>query len=1055
METIGKKYRVIKLLGQGAMGEVFLVSPPRGDPVALKLLKTGGLKNQKAAVEQFENEFKVLKKLSHPNIGHIHDYGYDGELDRIYFTSPWLRGSDFFAATKESGNEQIEELLVQLLRALNYLHQKNIIHCDLKPGNIYVENGQVLLIDFGLAGYWGKSIAGTPTYLAPEIFRGERHSIASDLYAVGVIFYNALGRMQPFSGKTLQEIYERHRTYTPPSLTDLKPEIPKYLSDIALNLLAKKPSERYPSAAAVIEEIAAYSGKKYSVETQETLLSYLPTASELIGRKEAQWGVEKQLKTFLNPGSRKAYVGLFLHGEHGVGKSKFVEQIKTRLQLEKVQVEEAILPLSEADRGLLRTARAILVEDMENYVESGRALTEFLSLLEQKVLSPETTRMMLVVTGTSPEHFRPFAGLFPAEEFSLESIPLSPFTEEDMAQFVDSIVGQKGIPLEFMAELYRNTGGNPGLASQLIRSMIERGLLFDEGGRWSPDLLANLGAALAKMETPGSLEDRLRQELAMLSPDEREVMIWLGMAPHGLTGKMMARLAGGARDKLLDTMLAKKLIRREEGKLYLLYRSTYVSYLRKTIPAEDQKRRHDQLSRKEIGLEENRILYHVSLGSDQVAAIAAKEALARTLSRQGRKEGALEYYHELFSQCLTAPLSQRVDWAIGEADNLIWLDRFSEAATVLERVEREMKPPAEKLPLKKELVVWEKKGLAYLHQLKLQEARDCLNRGLTSSEKWKVWGDYVRFLNDLAQIEVITGNLAKAEEEFLESRERMKSLSKEDLARITNNDLGNVYFRKGEFGRAISLLKKDVKFLSKVPYPEPCARAVYTLAESYRSAKKYFRAARQYEKCAALCKKENLFGLLLRAYNGLGNLHMIRGRKNEAITCYQRALDISVHLREPTTKAALLVNQGIIYRRDNNLPQASRRFLLAKQILESIPSMLAYEQLLLSKCYNELSAISLESQDATKALSFQMERLRLVEEHDTLKSEEFSVMISLAELYLKNRLTDQFEHEIEKLRGLAKTEEERVMVTALEKEWKEVDRSDQDRTLKVEEGPRV
>ena len=182
---------------------------------------------------------------------------------------------------------------------------------------------------------------------------------------------------------------------------------------------------------------------------------------------------------------------------------------------------------------------------------------------------------------------------------------------------------------------------------------------------------------------------------------------------------------------------------------------------------------------------------------------------------------------------------------------------------------------------------------------------------------------------------------------------------------------------------------------------------------------------------------------------------MIRGRKNEAITCYQRALDISVHLREPTTKAALLVNQGIIYRRDNNLPQASRRFLLAKQILESIPSMLAYEQLLLSKCYNELSAISLESQDATKALSFQMERLRLVEEHDTLKSEEFSVMISLAELYLKNRLTDQFEHEIEKLRGLAKTEEERVMVTALEKEWKEVDRSDQDRTLKVEEGPRV
>lgn len=1049
MEMIGKKYRVIKLLGQGAMGEVYLVSPPRGEPVALKLLKTGELKNQKAAVEQFENEFKVLKKLSHPNIGHIHDYGYDEELDRIYFTSPWLRGSDLFAATSASTNEQIEELLVQLLRALNYLHQKNIIHCDLKPGNIFVENGLVLLIDFGLAGYWGKSIAGTPTYLAPEIFRGERHSVASDLYAVGAIFYNCLGRMQPFSGKTLQEIYERHRTYTPPSLSDLKPEVPKYLSDIALTLLSKKADERYSSAAAVIEEIAAYSGKKYSVETQETLLSYLPTASELIGRKEAQWTVEKQLKTFLTPSSRKAYVGLFLHGEHGVGKSKFVEQIKTRLQLEKISVEEVLLPLSETDRDLLKGAKAILIEDMESYLDAHRALSEFLSVLEQKVLSPETTRMMLVVTGTAPEQFRPFESLFPAEEFSYESISLSPFTEEDMVQFVESIVGQKGIPQAFQAELFRNTGGNPGLASQIIRSMIEAGLLFDEAGRWSPDLLANLGAALEKMESPRSLEDRLRQELSSLSLDEREVMVWLGMAPHGLTSKMIGHLTGKNAGSLLDKMRGQKRVRREEGKLHLLYRSAYVPYLRKTIPSEDQKRRHHLLARKEIGLESNQLLYHISLGSDPMAAISAKESLARNLSRQGRKEGALEYYHELFSQCPTAPLSQRVDWAIGEADNLIWLDRFSEAVQVLERVEREMKLTTEKLPLKKELVVWEKKGLAYLHQLKLQEARDYLNRGLALSEKEKVWGDYVRFLNDLAQIEVITGNLVKAEEEFRESREKMKTLSKEDLARITNNDLANVYFRKGEFGSAISLLKKDVKFLSKIPYLEPCARALYTLAESYRSAKKNWRAVRNYEKCAALCKKENLFGLLLRAYNGLGNLYMTRDKKNEALACYQRALDISVHLKEPTTKAALLVNQGIIYRRDKNLPQASRRFLLAKQILESMPKLLAYEQMLLSKCYNELSTISLESQDAPRALSFQMERLRLVEGHDTLKSEEFSVMISLAELYLKNRLTDQFGNEIEKLKGLAKTDEERGKIAALEKEWKEVDLPDSDRTLKV------
>src|SRR5687767_4217784 len=132
MDLIAKKYRVLKSLGQGAMGEVFLVLPPRGEPVALKLLKTTETGSQKSAIEQFENEFKVLKKLSHPNIGKIFDYGYDPELKKVYFTTPWLKGTDLFIATKDTPYPKVEEYFVQLLRALNYLHQKGLIHCDLK-----------------------------------------------------------------------------------------------------------------------------------------------------------------------------------------------------------------------------------------------------------------------------------------------------------------------------------------------------------------------------------------------------------------------------------------------------------------------------------------------------------------------------------------------------------------------------------------------------------------------------------------------------------------------------------------------------------------------------------------------------------------------------------------------------------------------------------------------------------------------------------------------------------------------------------------------------------
>src|SRR3989338_9012272 len=101
MDMIAKKYPVLKSLGTGAMGEVFLVLNPRGDAVALKLLKSAEPIQSAAAISQFENEFKVLKKLSHPNIGKIFDYGFDEEQKKVFFTSPWLKGCDLFTATKD------------------------------------------------------------------------------------------------------------------------------------------------------------------------------------------------------------------------------------------------------------------------------------------------------------------------------------------------------------------------------------------------------------------------------------------------------------------------------------------------------------------------------------------------------------------------------------------------------------------------------------------------------------------------------------------------------------------------------------------------------------------------------------------------------------------------------------------------------------------------------------------------------------------------------------------------------------------------------------------
>ncbi|MBI2338808.1 MAG: tetratricopeptide repeat protein [Deltaproteobacteria bacterium] len=1055
MELIAKKYRVLKSLGQGAMGEVFLVLPPRGEPVALKLLKSFEPASGQAAISQFENEFKVLKKLSHPNIGKIGDYGFDPEQKKVFFTSPWLKGTDLYAATDGLPFEKCEDYFVQVLRAINYLHQKGIIHCDLKPGNIFVENDNILLIDFGLAGYWGESIVGTPTYLAPEIYRGEHHNVASDLYAVGVIFYNCLTRTQPFSGASLQEVYDRHRTYTPPPISQLNPKAPGYMSDVVSALLSKRPEERYPSASAVIEEIGAYSKTKYSVETPETLLSYLPTTSELIGRKEIQWRIENMVNDFLKGEKGAPFFGLFIYGDRGLGKTKFIGQIKNRLQLEKVVVEEAVLPLTEEDRHVLAGSRAVILEDMENYLTDpkGRGgLQAFLSFLEQKILSPETTRFLFVVSGTREADWAPFERLFPKDDFQFEKVKLAPFAGEETRVFLETVIGQKEIPENFVQEIYRDTAGNPGLCTQIIQSLIQQGLLFDESGRWSPDLLAHLSRALQKVEMPRSLEEQMELDYASFSSEEKEIVDWLAIAGHGLTPRALEKPTRLPKiRRILDAMEEKRIVRIEGGNNYVFYRQAMVPFVRKKIPIEEARRRHTRLAERDVGLSEALTWLHQSWGEDRVLAQTSLEKLADLMNQEGRKEEALEHYLNLQKTFfVAAPLSQRLNWIIKTADVLIWLNRFREACEMLSAIEKEAEKGADAIPLKSRLALWEKKGLSLLHQEKIEEAGRYFKGGLElAAGSADTRMEQIRFLNDLAEIEVLTGHLEKAIPGFAEARELAKQLAKSELKYITNNDLGHVYHQLKDYERAIPLLKGDAKLFSTMKSFEPLARALYSLAESYRAVKKFRKAVKEYKHCIGICQKENLFPVLLRAYNGLGNIYLADKKYEEALSTYQKAIDISVRLKDPTTKAALLANQGLIYRHEQNWTLSARRFLLARQILEEKEKRLPYEQMLLSKCYNELAHIARKEKDNLKALSFQVELAQMVEKTETLKGEQFATRRDLAELYLDNRLVDPFQAELARLDEWAKAPEEKAQVAALKERWAKIQICDQESTQKV------
>ena len=230
---IAKRYTLSHLLGAGAMGSVYQATDRlRGQTVALKRLIT-----QAVGVDQTQDEgvlrlalgheFQMLASLRHPNIISVLDYGFD-ELQQPYFTMPLLDGAqDIIKAGHNLTVEQKVLLLIEILQALVYLHRQGIIHRDLKPDNVLVlPNGQIKVLDFGVARSRIQTrsigIAGTPLYIAPEIWAGSTPSAASDLYAIGIIAYQLLADRLPFSNLQDLNDYLEAAANAAPDLTLLE-----------------------------------------------------------------------------------------------------------------------------------------------------------------------------------------------------------------------------------------------------------------------------------------------------------------------------------------------------------------------------------------------------------------------------------------------------------------------------------------------------------------------------------------------------------------------------------------------------------------------------------------------------------------------------------------------------------------------------------------------------------------------------------------------------------------------------------------------------------------
>ena len=263
-------YRVVRPLGQGGMGVVYLADDTRlGRPVTLKVLHPQDTADGKRR-ERLRLEARAAAALVHPNVVAVHALEeISGQLFIVSEYAPGHTARERLDARGPLPADEAIDVALQVARGLDAAHRQGIIHRDLKPENILVgDNGAVRILDFGIA----RTIAvepgqqrltatgvmvGTPGYMAPEQLDGAAGDVRSDLFAFGTVLYELVSGANPFQGKTASSTAARIMTVDPAPLSSLNPIFPPALDVIVARCLKKNPAERYGSAAEVAGELDA------------------------------------------------------------------------------------------------------------------------------------------------------------------------------------------------------------------------------------------------------------------------------------------------------------------------------------------------------------------------------------------------------------------------------------------------------------------------------------------------------------------------------------------------------------------------------------------------------------------------------------------------------------------------------------------------------------------------------------------------------------------------------------------------------------------------------
>lgn len=1042
MKWIDGKYEIIRTLGGGGFSDVYLVKSPDGE-VALKLLKTEvTLRPSEKTLICFKNEFNILKNLSHPNIARILDFGLDEKLMQYYFTAEHVEGTDTYNSTKGKDIATIINLFVQALRALEYLHSYRIFHFDIKAGNLLVtEDDRLKLIDFGLATIDPKGrLMGTPSYMSPEIVRGEKPDGRSDIYSLGVLWYYCLARKNPFKSADPKVTIENQKTLTPPPASSFNANIPKYLDQILKRMLEKRPEKRYERASDIIKDLNIIGNLGVETETSETLLSYIPEKGRFIGRKD-EWGKITGIISKLK-NAESTHSTILISGKLGTGKKRFGDEIKYLAQTNEIPVsisdghnpDDTEKWLDEIDNHLRSSEniKAFMLHSTD-WLEANRSLTDRLKNILTKVPIYSKNAQTLIVI--SFDEASPLIGGF--EALADLHINLSNFSRDELREYIINLTGMEEAPDFLTEEILKRTDGNPLFVTEIAKSLIMSGALFDSKGRWKEASFLDLGVDFKKI-FPESLKDLLMDKFYDLGKSEKRILELLAVAGRPANSYELSVWSEISDVGIaIETLLRKDILGREAAYSYYFRNALMAGYIYDEIPEDSKEACHDKIAAYLTGAGGTRdeIVMHVGRGSDYRKSFDTAFELGDDYLKKGLGWRAVECFmlasrnKNITSQEEEIELNMK----LGEAylisqnyDNA--LGYFNSASGLLTNLKEESN------------VSWRidnliKIGGTYIKAGELDKAGGSFASAKALLGQLK--DDRTKRLvieNFEGYLEFQEGKVDEAVKIYKNTRASWKGLSGEDKRAVTNNELGMVLLQKGDHNDAIDILNEDLEYFNRINDELLIARRHYNLAIAYQADGKFNEAAGHLKMAADISRNNKDIELLLCTYNGLGNIYNLISEFKESRKYYERARSLSHQLGDFKNHAAISINIGSIENKMGDADLAYYELYPAILYLKNVQKKSIFDRQILCRAEMEMAEILIKKRDFEQASKSIESTKEIMKEMPADERLEFWLLWTESHLHLTMGETAFAASAAQRLKEIVKTEEEKISLENLIKQ---------------------